>query len=74
MKSLRECETKLQLTSKGLLYRLKKFDIIPTKLNDVLYITESQFDKINYPNHNIKEVIYVTQTYWIIESKMNYEI
>jgi len=71
MKTIEECSKVLQMTTKGVLYRLKKFNIIPSKSNGILMVTNSQFERINYKNHNIKEVIYVTQTFWVIPSKMN---
>jgi hypothetical protein len=74
MKTLEECAKILKLTTKGVLYRLNKLDITPViSLNNKLEISDIEFEKINYPNHNIKEIVYITQTYHIYESKMNYE-
>jgi len=71
MKSLTEIATHLQMTTKGVKWRLNKFKIVPTNMNNELFITDQQFKTIDYQNTNIKELVYVTETYYIYQSKMN---
>jgi len=74
MKTITEVANILQMTTKGVKWRLDKFKIVPTIINNELAITDNQFDIINYQNTNIKEIVFVTETFYIYQSKLNYDM
>lgn len=69
----------LGVTKEAVLQRIKVRGLKPVKIENYVpyYSYEQVKDIVNARKKAIKnhepETIYITQTFWIIESKMNYE-